>query len=176
MIQDVTLIKDKEITIKIRWRGGAHKIMEIPKPLPAPLERMTPEEAVDRIKQLSTNYTAKQIADILNREGYVTGTHQKFGSRNLQYIMSAYGIKSYYGHLREEGKLTSKEVAKILGICTTTVIDWHRAGLVNGRVANDKGDYLFDLPIDNLPSKRPGEKLYVRKKKVENFVEAPHRV
>jgi len=27
---------------------------------------MTPEGAVNRIKQLSTNYTAKQIADILS--------------------------------------------------------------------------------------------------------------
>jgi DNA invertase Pin-like site-specific DNA recombinase/DNA-binding transcriptional regulator YiaG len=176
MIQDVTLMKDKAITIKIRWKGGAHTIMEIPKPLPAPLERMTPEGAVNRIKQLSTNYTAKQIADILNREGYATGTHQKFSSRSLQHIMSAYGIKSYYGHLREQGKLTTTEIAKMLGVCTTTVIDWHRAGLLNGRVASDKGEYLFALPIGNLPPKRPGEKLYVRKKKVENFVHAPHRV
>ena len=90
--------------------------------------------------------------------------------------MSAYGIKSYYGPLREQGKLTTTEIAKMLGVCTTTVIDWPRAGLLNGRVANDKGEYLFDLPLGNLPPKRPGEKLYVRKKKVENFVHAPHRV
>ena len=90
--------------------------------------------------------------------------------------MEAYGIKSYYAHLREEGKLTTREIAKMLGICTKTVIDWHGVGLLNGCVANDKGEYLFALPIGNLPPKRPGEKLYVRKKKVENFVHAPHRV
>ncbi|MEW6419434.1 MAG: hypothetical protein AB1480_15195 [Nitrospirota bacterium] len=61
-------------------------------------------------------------------------------------------------------ELTSKEVAKMLGICTDTVMVWHRAGLLNGRVANDKGEYLFDFPKGNLPPKRPGEKLYVRKK------------
>lgn len=176
MIQDVTLMKDKAITMKILWRGGAHTILDIPKPLPAPLERMTPEGAVNRIKQLSTNYTAKQIADILNREGYATGTHQTFSSRNLQHIMWSYGIKNYYEYLREQGKLTTKDLAKRLGVCTTTVIDWHKAGLLNGCIANDKGEYLFDLPIGNLPSKRPGGKLYGRKKKVEDFVNAPHRV
>ena len=43
MIQDVTLLKDKAITVKILWRGGAHTIMEIPKPLSAAMARMTPE-------------------------------------------------------------------------------------------------------------------------------------
>jgi hypothetical protein len=78
--------------------------------------------------------------------------------------MHTYGIKSYYDHLRKEGKLTTKELAKMLGICTSTVIDWHRAGLLNGRVANDKGDHLFDFPKGNLPSKRPGEKGLVQQR------------
>jgi DNA invertase Pin-like site-specific DNA recombinase/DNA-binding transcriptional regulator YiaG len=176
MIQDVTLMKDKSITMKILWRGGAHTILDIPKPLPAPLQRMTPEKAVDRIKQLSTDYTTKQIADILNREGYVTGTHQEFSKGILQHIMPSYGIKSYYEHLREQGKLTTGELAKMLGICTTTVIEWHRAGKLTGCIANDKGEYLFDCPIGKLQSKKIGGKLNGRKKKNENFIDAPNRV
>lgn len=176
MINDVTLVKDEVITIKIRWRGGAHTIMEIPKPLSAPLERITPGDAVDRIKQLSTDCTSKQIIDILNREGYATGTKQKFGINNLQHIMSTYGIKTYYRRLREGGKLTSEEVAKMLGICTTTVIQWYKAGLLNGYVANDKGECLFDLPADNLLFKRQGEKLETRKKNLENFINPTHEV
>jgi len=150
--------------------------MEIPKPLPAPLERLTPRETIDRIKELSTNFTSKQIVDILNREGYITGTKQKFSTNNLQQIMSTYGIKTYYRRLQEEGKLTSKEVAKMLGICTTTVLQWYKAGLLNGYVASDKGECLFDVPISNLPSKRPGEKLETRKKNLENFVDTVYEV
>lgn len=176
MIKDVTLIKDEVITIKIRWQGGAHTIMEIPKPLPAPLERITPEGVIDRIKQLSTNCTPKQIVDILNREGHTTGTKQKFDLIKLQHITSDYGIKTYYGHLREEGKLTSKEVAKMFGICTTTAIQWHKAGLLKGYVVNDKGEYLFDTPEGSIPPKRPGEKLQTRRKKLENFINTVHKV
>jgi len=90
--------------------------------------------------------------------------------------MFAYGIKSCYRHLREVGKLTCEELAKMLGVSTSTVNHWHRAGLLSGRVANDKGECLYDLPGGNLPTKRQGEKLDARKKKAENFIDAPNRV
>ncbi len=64
----------------------------------------------------------------------------------------------------------------MLGICTTTVIQWYKAGLLNGYVANDKGEYLFDVPVGNLPFKRQGEKLETRKKNLENFVDTVYKV
>ncbi len=176
MIEDVTLIKGEMITIKIRWKGGAHIVMDVPVPLSAPMERMTPLKAIERIKELSTSFTVKQIAAILNREGYMTGTKQKFSARNLQQIISSYGIKTYYWHLREKGKLTSKEMAEMLGIAKATVLAWHKAGLLCGYIADDKGEYLFDTPSNNLPSKKQGEKLHERKKKIENFVHVLERV
>lgn len=168
MIKDVTLLKEEGITLKIRWQGGAHTIIEIPKPLPAPLERVTPSDSLSRIRELSTKFRPKQIVDILNSEGYVTGTKQKFDSKKFHHIACIYGIKSYYSHLREEGKLTVKEMADRLGISPSTVIQWYKAGLLTGYVANDKGEYLFDPPGDNCPPKRPGEKLETRKKKLKN--------
>ncbi len=140
MIKDVTLIKDEMITLKIRWQGGANTIIEIPKPFPAPLERVTDKKTIDRIKQLNKNYTAKQIVEILNREGYKTGTGKKFDINKLNSINRAYDIKSYYKYLREENKLTVKEMAEKLGICTRTVILWYKAGMLKGYIANDKGE------------------------------------
>jgi len=98
MIKDVTIIKNEKITLKIRWQGGAHTIMEIPIPLPAPLERSTPKEAIDRIRELSKTLTAKQVVEHLNREGYITGTRQPFDVNRLHQITAAYGIKNYYDH------------------------------------------------------------------------------
>jgi hypothetical protein len=161
-------VKDEEITAKIRWQGGAHTTLEIPKPLPAPLERVTPSETLTRIRELTIKFRPKQIVDILNREGYATGTKQKFDVKKLHQIARSYGIKSYYNHLREEGKLTVKEMADRLGISTGTVIQWYKVGLLTGYVANDKGEYLFDCPGDKCPSKRQGEKLETRKKKLKN--------
>jgi len=168
MIKDVTIIKNEKITLKIRWQGGAHTIMEIPIPLPAPLERSTPKEAIDRIRELSKTLTAKQVVEHLNREGYITGTRQPFDVNRLHQITAAYGIKNYYDHLREEGKLTTGEMAERLGICAGTVIKWCRAGLLRGYVVNDKGEYLLDPPPDIKPVKRRGEKLETRRRNLEN--------
>lgn len=176
MIKDVTLIKDVKITLKIRWQGGAHTIMEIPKPLPAPLKRSTSKDAIDRIRELSKNHTQKQVVEQLIREGYPTGTKQQFDVRKLAHITTAYGIKKYYSHLREEGKLTTSEMSERLGICTSTVIQWCKAGLLKGYIANDKGEYLFDPPGNTQLIKRRGEKLRIRKRNLENCVNNPHEV
>lgn len=146
MIKDVTLIKEKVVTIKVRWQAGAYTVMEIPKPLPAYMERITPKEIISRIRYLSEHFTPKQIVDILNCEGYKTGTKQDFDVKRLQTLCFNYGIKSYYKHLKEKGKLTAKEIAERFGICVDTVITRYKAGLLTGYVANDKGEYLFDPP------------------------------
>ena len=176
MLKDVTLLKGETITIKIRWQGGANTTIEIPMPLPAPLERATPAKAIDRIKQLSRNFTSKQIAAILNREGYITGTKQKYNVNKLQHIMLKYGIKTYYSQLREKGNLTSKEIGKLLGISSSTAVNWYKSGLLKGYVANDKRACLFEPPADDLPPPRQGEKLEVRRQKLENYVNNLHEV
>jgi DNA invertase Pin-like site-specific DNA recombinase/predicted DNA-binding protein len=176
MIKDVTLTKGEVITMKIRWQAGAHTIVEIPKPLPAPLERTIPEETLNRIRQLSENFTPKQVVDSLNHEGYVTGTKQKFNTHILHQVSTKYSIKSYYRHLREKGKLTAKETAAKFGVLNTTVIRWCKAGLLSGYVVNDRGEYLFD-PVQAMhPAKRQGEKLETRKRNLENYAHNPQEV
>ncbi len=169
MIKDVTLIKEEVITIKVRWQAGAHTIVEIPKPLPAPLERTIPEETLNRIRQLSEKCTSKQLVDILNNEGYMTGTKQKFNTHILHQVSTKYGIKSYYKHLREKGKLTAQEMAAKFGVLNITVIRWCRAGLLSGYVVNERGEYLFDPVQEMCPVKRQGEKLETRKINLENY-------
>jgi DNA-binding transcriptional regulator YiaG len=169
MIKDVTLTKGEVITMKIRWQAGAHTIVDISKPLPAPLDRAMPEETLNRIRQLSEKFTPKQIVEKLNREGYVTGTKQKFTTQILHQVSAKYGIKSYYKHLREKGKLTAQEMAAKFGVLNSTVIRWCRAGLLSGCVVNDRGEYLFD-PVQAMhPVKRQGEKLETRKGNLENY-------
>jgi DNA invertase Pin-like site-specific DNA recombinase len=168
MIKDVTLIKSEVITIKVRWQGGAYTTREIPIPLSAPEARITPEETINRIRQLSQSCPPKQIVDILNQEGHITGTKQRFDVGKLKRITHDYDIKSYYRHLCESGKLTLAEMAQQLGVCKDTVKRWHRAGLLTGYVANDKGECLFDPITGQRPVKRQGVKLANRGKKSEN--------
>lgn len=168
MIKDVTLVKDKKITLKIRWHGGAHTIKKITIPLLSVAARSTPKETIARIRQLSMKCTPKQIVQILNREGYVTGTEQKFTVKKLHFLIGKCKIKSYYNHLREKGKLTVKEMAQKLQISPQTVIRWYKFGLLKGYVTNGKGEYLFNAPEDVWPVKKRGERLDIRKQNIKN--------
>lgn len=176
MIKDVTLTRAKVITIKVRWRGGAYTTIEIPIPLPAPKARRTPEKTINRIRQLSQSCRPKQIVDILNQEGHITGTKQEFDIYKLKRVTNRHGIESYYQHLHEMGKLTLAEMAQHLGVCKDTVRKWHQAGLLTGYVANDKGECLFDLPVSQGPVKRQGVKLATRRIKPGNSHDRSHEV
>lgn len=49
--------------------------------------------------------------------------------------------------------LSTQEIASQLGICESTVKDWHRKGLLHGIKCNDKGDWLYHLPEEIPPIK-----------------------
>ena len=49
--------------------------------------------------------------------------------------------------------LTTQEIAAQVGICESTVKDWHRKGLLQGFTCNDKGDWLYHPPAENPPIK-----------------------
>lgn len=169
MIKDATLIKSEIITIKVRWQAGTYTTIEIPRPLPATESRKTPQQTINRIRELSQSCPHKQIVDILNTEGHITGTKLKFNVAILKHIIHQHGMKSYYQHLRESGKLTLAEMAQQLGVHKCTVRIWHQAGLLTGHVANDKREYLFDPIKGDKPLKRQGVKLTSRSPKSENL-------
>jgi hypothetical protein len=64
------------------------------------------------------NYTLKEVAAILNERGYKTGTGRTFDSKFVGSILANYGLKTRYARLRNEGKLTVKEVADLLKVQT----------------------------------------------------------
>jgi len=167
MIKDVTLTKNEKISIQIRWNGGANTIIEISSPLPAPLARQIPEKTLIRIRKLSIEHTPAQVVDLLNNEGYKTGTKKIFTLRRLSHIVKKYQIKTFYTLLREQGKLTAKEISKKFGVCSGTVIKWHRAGLITANMITGKNKFLFDDPGDIILVSRRGEKLATRKEKLK---------
>ncbi len=167
MIKDVTLIKNEKISIQIRWNGGTTTTMEIPSPLPAPLARQTPEKSLIRIRELHIDHTTAQVVDLLNSEGYKTGTKQEFTIGRLTHIIRKYQIKTYYAQQREQGKLTAKEISKKFGVSSQTVIKWHGAGLLRAIIVNEKKELLFDDPGNINLIKKQGEKLSIRKGKLK---------
>jgi len=86
----------------------------------------------------------------------VSGTGQPLYGRLIGQIRHHYHLRSHTQRLRDAGLLTLTEIGHRLGVSPNTVKTWRNRGLLTGRLANDKGEYLYHMPPHNLPRPRPG--------------------
>jgi len=152
VIEDVTLIRRDEITAHVRFRGGATTTLTLPLPLNAWQGRITPPAVVAEIDALLADHTDAQVAAILNQRGLQTGAGAEFSANAVAWVRSSHGLKSLKQHLQAAGWLTTMEYAAKLGIYHGTLKAWLRKGLIQGRICNDAGDWVFD-PNQTAPSR-----------------------
>jgi DNA invertase Pin-like site-specific DNA recombinase len=148
LIDDVTLIRGKQVTAHVRYRGGATRTLNVPLPLNAWQGRKTPQHVVDLIAELLENHTDAQVVDLLNERGCVTGADDKFSIESLRWIRYSGGLKSYKKRLMEKGMITPKETVTRFGISCSTLDLWRNKGFLRSCKCNDKGDWLYYLPSD----------------------------
>ncbi len=115
MIEDVTLIQNKQIKIQIRFKGGAVKTIEIPKPSSSAELVKTKQEVIGEVDELLNNHTYVEVAVILNNKGLKTGVENNFTERSVKHIRNRYKLKTRTKRMRERGLLTLTELAKIYG-------------------------------------------------------------
>lgn len=170
LLADVTLIRGKRITVHARFKGGATKTLDLPRPLTAWELRTTPAEIVSEVDRLTDDYTDKQIVEILNQRGTLSGCGQRFNSRIIARLRREYKLKSRYDRLREKGLLTLEQMSALLDIGPKCVITWRNHGLLRGYPLNDRDDWLYEHPGGNPPRKAQGVKLAKRRLFRENVV------
>ena len=163
LVEDVTLMKRDGITAHVRFRGGATTTLTMPLPLNAWQGRKTPAHVVTLIDQLLAHHTDAQIAQLLNQQGEKTGANQVFTPASVRWIRERTGLKSYKQHLQDAGMLTIKQIATQRGVSESTVDAWRKKALLQGCKCDDKGQWLFLRPSQNLPtSKRQDRRLRMR--------------
>jgi transposase-like protein len=86
----------------------------------------------------------------------VSGTGQPLHARLIRQIGKAYQLRSHTQRLREEGLFTLTDIARHLGVGPSTVKTWRNQGLLTGRRANDKNEWLYQLPSPDLARPRRG--------------------
>lgn len=168
LLEDVTLIKNEDITLHVRFKGGATRTLKRPLPLNAWQMNMTSPEVVTEIDHLLDRYTETQIAGILNDRGFRSGMDRDFNFLIVGRIRRAHGLKSRYHRLRERGMLTQEELAPMLGVNPCTIRQWRRNGLLRAHAYNDKSEFLYEHPGDSPPLKRQGLKLSDQRRFVSN--------
>jgi DNA invertase Pin-like site-specific DNA recombinase len=156
LLEDVTLIKDKQITVHVHFKGGATTTLTLALPLRAWEIRQTSPEVVAEIDRLLDKTTEPQIAKLLNGKGLRSGEGQSFHTSLVARIRREYNLKSRYHRLREAGMLTKEEMAKQLGVHPITINIWRKHGLLLGHPYNGRNECLYEPPGPEAPVKCQG--------------------
>jgi DNA invertase Pin-like site-specific DNA recombinase len=153
LLEDVTLIRDKDITAHVRFKGGATRTLRLPLPLNAGQMRMTSSDIVAEVDRLLNEHTYSEIASSLNERGLHSGEGLPFCARSVARIQRCYRLRSRFDRLRAKGLLTLSEMAEPLGTSKDQVKIWRRHRLLRGHAYNDKNECLFEHAGDNPPGK-----------------------
>ena len=166
LIEDVTLLKREQISVHVRFKGGAIKSFPLPLPIGAPILRKTPAAIVQEIDQLLDQHTEAQVATILNDRGLRSATGQAFTSMAILKLRGRCGFRTHFQRLRDRGLLTMDEIARRLGVVSCVVKDWRNKGLLVAHRYNEKGQCLYEPPPADLPGKFKKKRPYLVAKSI----------
>jgi len=143
IIEDVTLRRqDDGIQVDVRFKGGACHSVQLPRPLGGGELRKTPDEVITEIERLSVDFPDAEIARQLNQLGFVSGMSKHFDALRVRNIRYAYGLKSRYDRYKEQGYLTSEEMAKYLKISLYELFQLRDRGQLSC-ISTNRKDLLF---------------------------------
>ena len=163
LVEDVTMIRGEQITIHLRFRGGADRTVTLPNPLRSWESWMTDTEVVRKIDELLSLQTFSEIAVTLNESGFRSGKGQLFTARYIARIQKRYSLRSRFDRLRALGMLTLDEMAAALSVNPKTVKIWTAHGLLKARAYTDKPEHLYEPIGADAPRKAQGTKLLLRR-------------
>jgi excisionase family DNA binding protein len=146
LIEDITIIKKSELTLHVRYRGGATTTLTVPRPLTAWERRMTHPDARARIDALAKQHTDQEIATILNSEGFRTGAGAAFDVTSVKWVRYSNRVADLKARLRASGLLTTKEICARLGVSRTTIGRLRDEGSLKACICNGTGEWLYEPP------------------------------
>lgn len=146
LIEDVTVVKQDNITLHVRFRGGATQSLTIPAPLDAWHQRRTSDSTVAEIDTLLDDHTCAEIAGILNSQGLQTGTGMPFTAAVVDQLIHGRKLRRRQTRLKERGYLTLPEAAAALGISTSQVCRRRNEGSLVG-LPYGVNKYLYEPPL-----------------------------
>jgi DNA invertase Pin-like site-specific DNA recombinase len=153
LIEDVTLSKGDTLHADIRFAGGATRSLDLPLPKSCIELRTTDAAVVKEIDRLIDIYTDKEIADLLNERGVRTVVPTPWTGARISRLRHYYHLTDRRARMRAQGLLTPQEVAARYDVTVCTVHKWRRRGMLRAHPVNDKGDFLYEIPTENLPAK-----------------------
>jgi predicted DNA-binding transcriptional regulator AlpA len=135
LLADVTITPaaqdPSQITVGLRWKSGASQQIQATRRKNAIQLRCTNPAAIALARRIGPRLDNNALAAALNQAGHRTGTGQPFDG------VAAGNLRSYhhipYPGLLEDGELTPRQVAQLIGVSTGTIHYWINAGYLPAR-------------------------------------------
>ena len=148
------MIREEDITLHVRFKGGATKTLKLPLPLKGWQHNVTDPKIVEIIDEQLCDHSYTEIATILNERGYKSGQGHRIDKRTVVGITHSYKLKTRYARLRATGKLRVNEVASLLGVTVATVRRWRKKGNIKTPPYNDRNGCHYEHPGVKSPLKK----------------------
>jgi DNA invertase Pin-like site-specific DNA recombinase len=146
LIKDITvnkLIEPRQLSVHIRWQGGACTDLLVQLPPKAAGRFRYPSAEVDRVRELARRFTKAEIAEQLNREGHRTPKGLSFTAKSIHWICWRYGIPPV--QLKKPEELTVQQVAEQFGVSIGVVHYWIKNHIIQTRRLNETAAYWITL-------------------------------
>ena len=146
LIKDITVEKpsdQKQLLVHTRWQGGACTDIAVQLP-PNIADRVRyPAAVAGRVRDLAQSLPDREIADHLNREGYVSALGKPFTVSMIQWIRYRYQIPK--ATLVRPEELTVQQVAERFRVSPNVVYYWIDHGVIQARRLNAGSPYWITL-------------------------------
>jgi DNA invertase Pin-like site-specific DNA recombinase len=145
LIADVNLLPEPDLAkarIGIRWHTGATDELVVARFQKVKQWGHTDPAAVEMVRTLA-HLSNREIAQQLGQAGYTTGAGRPFCCREVANLRIYHNIPSAAS--LHDGTLPASQVAKRLGVCPHTIINW----IDKGWLAGQRGlDNRWHVPFD----------------------------
>jgi DNA invertase Pin-like site-specific DNA recombinase len=176
LIKDVTLtLAERKIRIAIRWQTDACTELEILRPQRSCDLKRTDERLVARVRELAAQHTDREVARLLNEEGYHAGMGGPLSANKVQWIRHAYGIplscpawgSGEAGVQRADGRHSARAAARLLNVTVSTISDWCKSGRLDGIQAVAHGAWWIRLSEEQIAQLRKPQRRVWRRRTEE---------
>lgn len=130
LLEDVTLRRGEDLTVQVRFKGGATHELHLPLPQSVTVTRKTKPEIIAEIDRLLDAHSEAEIVQILSERGCRSSCGHPFTLTLIQGLRRAYHLKSRFERFRAQGFLTADQVEQMLGPGTNRANYWERMGVL----------------------------------------------
>ena len=173
LIKDACLTRaETTIGVAIRWRTEACTALNVPRPKRSCDARRTGPAALVRLRALAADTSDSQIARILTREGFRSGTCRPFTTNIVKQLRYSYSIASgcpdrpgsCADGYRADGRCSASVAAGLLNVTVSTIADWCQSGVVDGLQSTSHGPWWIRLTPETIARlRKPARRSWTRR-------------